>query len=122
MFGWFKMLMQEPEPCRSENRIVAACDPWTLACAIGAVNGTNGMAANFDSWFRLSQSNWVPEIQTKTGASVGEIKSAVHHFAKQNRGLCLINAVREICVARGLPQAPVLAPSESFTIRLSDGK
>jgi hypothetical protein len=105
-----------------EDRIICTCDPWTLACAVGAVNGTNGLAIDYDHWFKLSQSNWLPEIQHQTGASVAEIRTAVHNFAKANKHLHLHNALHSICAARGLPSPIALTPGESATLQFGKRK
>lgn len=101
------------------ERVIAAMDPWTLACAVGAENGSGGMAIGFDMWFRLSRKNWLPELVAKTCAAPSIIESALRGFVSANRHRDMMEVMREQEAARGLPSAPVLGPGESMTISVA---
>ena len=69
----------------SADEIIAAMDPWMLACAVGAENGSIGRRMGFDMWLRLSRKNWMPEVCMKTGASELIIEATMREFVRQNR-------------------------------------
>jgi hypothetical protein len=73
-------LGQQPDP----GLIIAAIDPWMLANAVGSANGTNGSRMGYNTWLQVSATNWLPKVQDKTGATVSQIKSALHSFVRAN--------------------------------------
>lgn len=96
--------------------IISTMDPWTLACAVGADNGTIGTTIGFDMWLRLSRKNWMPQVQQKTRASEAEIEFALRHFVRANAAKNYRVVLREEESRRGQAPTPVLGPGESMTI------
>lgn len=85
--------------------IIAAMEPWTLCCAVGAKNGTIGSAIGFDMWLHLSRKNWMPKIVAKTGATERAIESALTAFVEANQDKSYRIVFDELNGERGLKRA-----------------
>jgi hypothetical protein len=106
-------------PVLTNEQIIDAMEPWTLACAVGAENGTIGSCMGYDMWLQVSAVNWLPATQSKlNGASVRAIKNALRAFVTENFNKNYMVVLREQEQKRGMNPAPVLGPGESMTITI----
>lgn len=96
----FGMLFGEPA---SSEEIIRAFDPWTLACAVGAKNGTVGSPMGYEMWRKLSEPNWMPKARARCGASERAIGAALKEFVSANEHLDMIDVLRAEQKKRGLP-------------------
>lgn len=103
----------------SDERIIAAVDPWMLACAVGAENGTVGIRIGFDSWFRSSSRNWLSAAAKDSGASEQQIRSALRRFVRRNLKRHMNEVLDAECRRRGLAAPIVLGPGEEVTITVA---
>lgn len=106
-------------PSIPDDQIIAAMDPWTLACAVGAENGTVGVHIGFETWLLLSRGNWMAAVVTSTGAAESRIEAALLAFVSANKAQHMNSVLREQETKRGLPHVPVLGPGESMTVSIS---
>jgi len=104
----------------SDDAIIAALDPWTLACAVGADNGTvGGRYMGFDLWLDLSKQNWLPEAKERLGFLTGtRIIAALRSYVAANRHLHMSAVMAMEQQKRGQHPSPVLGPGESMTIEV----
>jgi hypothetical protein len=93
VMGIFKRIaaVLSPPPA---HEIIATIDPWTLASAVGAENGSIGIAIGFDSWLHLSRKNWMPQLQKTISASDAAIERALRQFVRENRARNYLSVLR----------------------------
>ena len=72
-------------PAVSDDEILTAMDPWTLACAVGAENGTIGVRMGFEWWLGSAQKNFAPEVAAKLGVSEGRIVRVLRGYVEANQ-------------------------------------
>lgn len=110
------------QPTNKQNdaeKIIAAMDPWTLACAVGAENGSIGTSMGFDMWFEIAAKNFAPKVMTKTNSSFNAVKKALRAYVDANQHLDYAIVLKTVTAARNLPQAVVLGPGESMEVTLT---
>lgn len=101
------------------NDIIAKLNPWLLACAVGAMNGSiygavgaSGLM-DFDSWLRLvRRDDW----QALTGVPDSVTEQALRSFAVANKHRHMAEVCADEERRRGLQPAPILGPGESMTV------
>lgn len=103
-----------PEP--SERDILAAFKPWTLACAVGAENGSIGTSMGFETWLRISQENWIDEVSAKSLARPPAVADVLRRYVHEHRAEPYTAVLRNEERKRGLREACVLGPGESMQI------
>lgn len=106
-------------PTVTDAEIIDAMDPWTLACASGAENGSLGVRMGFDWWLSCSRKNWVPQVTQKTGVSARRIESVLRGFVSRNSHKPYQVVLREEEQRRGQRPSAVLGPGESMTVTLN---
>jgi len=87
--------------------IVKQLDPWTVACAVGAMNGSiygdvgSRGAVNFDIWLRMvNREKWPPSIPPD------QIETALREFANENRGTHMMEIPRKLNTDSRAPTDP----------------
>lgn len=100
----------------TDRDILAAFEPWTLACAVGAENGTVGTSMGFEMWFQCSRKNWLPKVRGFVNASDTRIKSVLQTFVSANVHKDYRAVLREEEAKRGIRPSCVLGPGESMTV------
>lgn len=111
-----KTLLATLRPSVHPDDIISAMDPWMLACAVGAENGSIGTSIGFDMWFRLSKENWMPEVVRTSGASERQIEGALRAFVARNSSKNYQTVLRNEEAIRGRAPSPILGPGESMTV------
>lgn len=102
---------------REEETIIAAFDPWTLCCAVGAANGSTGSRMGFETWLDISKPNWLPEIKDRLGHVTGlSIIPALRAYVRENQNRFYKEVFDEENRKRGKVSNPVLGPGESISI------
>lgn len=92
----------------NREQIIAQLDPWVLACAVGAMNGSiygnigSRGHLNFDLWFYLLNKDRLERI-----GPLGDLRESLRWFAFQNRNFHMFEVMREECRKRGLPEPEV---------------
>src|ERR1700730_12671741 len=87
---------------RTQDQIIAAIDPWVLACAVGALNGScyatvgSQRMINFDNRLRMIQKHWLPRITEFTGTSDGQVINALKAFTEKNRHMDMCEVLVEV--------------------------
>lgn len=106
LFGWFGGREPNTKEISKEisfDTIIGAFDPWTLACATAAQNRTNNMWFGFDSWLRISEKNWMPEMRARIPAvSERKINDALRRFVESQKDKDLYQVMEEVQTQRGL--------------------
>lgn len=101
----------------TDEEVIAAMDPWTLACAAGCQNGSLGMRMALDYWLRLSVANWFPELQQKLpGLQQDRAIMALREFVAANAHKPYQRVLTEVEAARGAAPSVVIGPGESVTL------
>jgi hypothetical protein len=88
----------------SDERIINAIDPWTLACAVGAVNGTAGRRYGFNMWYRHLHKDQLVQVSAALGVTERRIKKVLKQFATQNNGQHMNSVLQELRQKRGMSQ------------------
>ena len=88
----------------SDERIINAIDPWTLACAVGAVNGTAGRRYGFNMWYRHLHKDQLVQVSVALGVTERRIKKVLEQFATQNNGQHMNSVLQELRQKRGMSQ------------------
>lgn len=105
----------------TDNEIAAKLEPWTLACAVGAANGTiygpgQGGMLTLDLWLHCVQrKKW----QSLTGVSDARTEKAIRSYVKLHRHQHMNDVLREEEARRGITPSVVLGPGESMTVTAS---
>lgn len=108
-----------PVPPASAEQIIGAFDPWTLACAVGATNGTVGVCIGYNAWLSLSRKNWMPQVKEKLhGIAEDTITGALLQYVLANSHRDHKSIFSDECEKRGHHPQPVIGPGETITIRL----
>jgi len=102
----------------THDEIIAAFDPWTLACAVGAANGTIGVSMGFEWWLTLAEPNFIDKVLNRVKATREEAVGALRTYVKANVAYNYETILRREETKRGLPSAPVLGPGESMVIKI----
>lgn len=108
-----------PPPPRDE-KIIRAIEPWMLACAVGAENGTTGSICGFDMWFRISRENWVQRVKARTGASEKQIEKTIRAFVAANKSRHYQEVLEQYEAERGSKPSMVIGPGESKTVTMRE--
>lgn len=103
----------------AETDITSFFTPWTLACAVGAENGTIGVQIGFERWCSLSRKNWLPEIQKKTGLSSSRIMGALSAYVCENQHLNYKEVLNRESDKRGEPRHTTIGAGETLTVGAS---
>lgn len=102
----------------NDEKIIAAIEPWMLACAVGSHNGTVGVHMGFKPWLLRSKVNWMPDVKKATGASESAIEAALYRFVQANGHQHMNEVLRSVEKARGKAPAVVLGPGESMEVEV----
>lgn len=95
--------------------IIDAIDPWVLACAVGAKNGTIGFKG-YSYWFHRSWPSWGPDVCAKTGAWPYQVRRALRWFVAWRPMTPYDVVLRQVERERGLPESNVIAPGGTMDI------
>lgn len=108
----------EPESPRLDE-VTSKLEPWVLACAVGAMNGSIYGAVgarglmDFDTWLSLvRRDDW----KALTGVADSITERALRAFATANQHRHMNEVCRDEEIKRGLKPAPILGPGESMTV------
>lgn len=123
LFKWFKSSPKEIfttiAVAATDEQIIMAMDPWTLACATGAENGTvEGLSCGFDMWLSLSKKNWMPKVLSTIKCTDRGVESALRRFVARNVAKHYRQVLSEQTALRGQPSPLVLGPGESGTMSI----
>lgn len=108
----------------SHEEITSKLEPWTLACAVGASNGTiyaSGQRGllNLKTWLRLvNRDGW----QHLTGASMGRIDAAIRVYVRANQHKHMNAVLREEEQRRGLQPSITIGPGESVRFEIKGAR
>lgn len=118
----FKSKTSEPpkapkpsEPAVTDQQIIDAMDPWTLACASGAENGSLGVHMSLDFWLSQSRENWLPAVKKVTGVSAGRIERVLRDYVSKHNGAPYSVTLAMEERRRRLAPSCVIGPGETKT-------
>lgn len=107
------------KPSYSDDEILRAFEPWTLACAVGSENGSLGARMGYQYWLSRSQPNWMPGIRARLhGVRERRVLEALEGFVRANIGRDYRDVLEAESAARGEIAGAILGPGESTTVRL----
>jgi hypothetical protein len=86
----------------SDEHIINSIDPWTLACAVGAENGTGGRRYGFNMWYRHLHKDQLLQVSATLGVTERRIKKVLKRFATQNNGQHMNSVLQELRQKRGM--------------------
>ena len=107
----------------TQAEILSRLNPWTLACSVGALNGSiygrvgeRGFIT-LEIWCRhVEKDDW----ERLTGiADQQQILEALRQFAIENQNRNMIDVLKDLEQERGLVTSVTLAPGEPATISVS---
>lgn len=111
-----------PGSSPAEQDIIAAIDPWILACAVGAQNGSTGSSMGYSYWFDESKKNWLVNTMFKTKATEGEVRAALTRYVLLQGAKHYKLVFEEENRIRGTVPELILGPNEAVTITMPFGK
>ena len=104
----------------TDEQIITAIDPWTLACAVGAENGSIGVRMGFKHWLGRSRDNWMPAVKKKCpGASQRRIENVLRQFVRTHCDKSYGLVMQEQETIRGQEHGLVIGPGESVTMTVA---
>jgi hypothetical protein len=105
--------------CPSDGEIIGRLNPWVLACAVGAANGSiygkigASSILNLNSWLLcVNRSGW------NTGVSKAETEAALRRYVSLHLHQHMNDVLMEEETQRGMKPSVILGPGESMTIKV----
>jgi hypothetical protein len=121
--NWFTRIFQAANkkatsllPSTNEE-IIARLEPWVLACAVGAANGS--IYGKIGAPGRLNLNLWllcVNRSDWNTGVSEAKTEAALRRYVSLHRHQHMNDVLHEEETRRGMKHSVTLGPGESMTI------
>ncbi len=123
MFDFLKRIkvptVTAPMEPTHEEILLRLNNPWLLACAVGAMNGSiyGGVGSrgviNFDSWLRLVRRN---DWRNLTGVDDTLTEDALRSFATANKSRHMNEVLHEQETKCNISPSVTLGPGESISV------